>query len=286
MRRAVVATVVTVAVLGVSAPILVGTLLSRPVQASVGRPPLELGAGNVVFPSESGANVRGWWAPAVPSRGAVLLLPGVRANRRSMVNRALFLHRAGYSVLLIDLQATGETRGKLITFGWLERFDVIAAVDFIRRTEPQARIGIIGMSLGGAAAALAAPPLQVEAVVLEAVYPSIDQAVRNRLVMRLGRMAEALTPLLLLQLRPRIGVDASAMRPVDHMAAMSCPVFIIAGTADRHTTEHDTRQLYAAANAPKQLWLVPGASHVDIQRAHPAEYEARILKFFGKALQR
>src|SRR5439155_10554398 len=36
----------------------------------------------------------------------------------SALKKKRFLHRAGYSVVLIDFQATGETKGDHITFGW------------------------------------------------------------------------------------------------------------------------------------------------------------------------
>jgi alpha-beta hydrolase superfamily lysophospholipase len=67
-------------------------------------------------------------------RGAVLLLHGVRSYRRSMLSRAIFLHDIGYSVLLINLQAHGESAGKRITLGYLESRDVVAAREFLRRT--------------------------------------------------------------------------------------------------------------------------------------------------------
>ena len=41
-----------------------------------------------------------------------------------MVNRARFLHAAGYAVLLIDLQAAGESPGKAVTLGYREANDV------------------------------------------------------------------------------------------------------------------------------------------------------------------
>jgi hypothetical protein len=49
--------------------------------------------------------------------------------------RSLFLP-AGYSVLLVDLQATGETIGRNITFGWLRSRDVVTAVNFAHTTSP------------------------------------------------------------------------------------------------------------------------------------------------------
>jgi alpha/beta superfamily hydrolase len=91
-----------------------------------------------------------------------------------MVGRARFLHRAGYSVLLIDFEATGETKGDHITFGWKESRDALAATNFIRQIDPTTRVAIIGSSLGGVAALLATPPLKVDALVLEEVYPTLE----------------------------------------------------------------------------------------------------------------
>src|SRR4029434_6926853 len=109
------------------------------------------------FARDSGANVHGWWCPLQNRRGVVLLLPGIRANRLSMVDRARFLRRAGYSVLLIDFQATGETKGDPITFCWKHGRDAIAAVSFIRKAEPASRVAVIGSSLGGVLTLLATP---------------------------------------------------------------------------------------------------------------------------------
>jgi len=216
----------------------------------------------------------------------VLLLPGVRANRLSMVDRAKFIYRAGYSVLLIDFQATGETKGRGITFGWLESRDVLAAVDFLRMLQPGTRIGILGSSLGGAAALLSAPPLRVDALILEAVYPTISRAIDNRLTNYMGPMGRLATPLLLAQTRFRIGVSAARLRPVDHIGQVVCPVFVMNGSEDHRTTRADAVLLYSRARAPKSLWIVPRAGHVDLHRVAPAEYEPRVLIFLAGALRR
>jgi dipeptidyl aminopeptidase/acylaminoacyl peptidase len=168
-----------------------------------------------------------------------------------MVDRARFLRRAGYSVLLIDFQATGETQGDHITFGWKESRDVLAAIDFIRRTNPTDRVAIIGSSLGGVAALLATPPLNVDAFVLEEVYPTIEIATRNRMENYLSGVGRILTPLLLNQLQWRLGVSASQLRPLDHVGEVQCPVFIMSGEKDRNTRTIDTRMLFERARAPK-----------------------------------
>jgi fermentation-respiration switch protein FrsA (DUF1100 family) len=257
----------------------VGWLLRHPAPARIGSPPTDLNAQLITFQSDSGANVHGWWCAVENDRGVVLLLPGIRANRLSMIERARFLRRAGYSVLLIDFQATGETKGDHITFGWKESRDVIAAVTFIRNAKPSDRIAIIGSSLGGAATLLATPPLKVEGLILEAVYPTIEIATKHRLDNYLGPLGQLTAPLLLRQLQMRLGISVNDLRPVDHIADVGCPVLIMSGEKDRNSRPEDTRRLFSRARSPKQLWLVPNAGHVDLHKAARAEYELRVIAF-------
>lgn len=259
-----------------------GWLLAHPVQTRIGNPPGDLNAKPVAFASDSSATIHGWWCPIQNAKGAVLLLPGIRANRLSMIERARFLRRTGYSVLLIDFQAAGESRGDHITFGWKESRDVIAAIDFIRRTHPTIPVAIIGSSLGGVATLLATPPLKIDALVLEEVYPTIEIATRNRMENYFGAFSRKLTPFLLNQLHWRLGVSASQLRPVDHIGNVECPVFIISGEKDRNTRLTDTRMLVERARNPKEVWLVPNAGHIDLHRAARQEYEKRVLAFLAE----
>jgi len=275
-------TFATLVGIAIMCAISVGWLLAHPVQTRIGNPPTDLAAQPVTFASDLGANVHGWWCPIQNRRGAVLLLPGIRANRLSMIDRARFLHRAGYSVLLIDFQATGETKGDHITFGWKESRDVLAAINFVRHIDPTACVAIIGSSLGGVAALLATPPLRVDGLVLEEVYPTIEIATRNRMENYLGRVGRILTPVLLNQLQWRLGVSASQLRPVDHIANLGCPVLIMSGANDPNTRPSDTRMLFERARSPKQLWFVPNAGHVDLHRAAREDYEPRELAFLGQ----
>ena len=269
---------------GLAAAAVAGWQLARPVPARIGDPPSSIPAERVSFPSDSGSTIHAWLVPAKSPRGTIVLLPPVRSNRLAMVRRAEFLSAAGLSTLLIDFQATGESPGEAITFGWRERFDVLAAVQFVRERAPGIPVALIGVSLGGAAALLATPPLRVDAMVLEAVYPSVDVAIENRLRIRVGAAAPLLAPLLSLQLRPRLGVSTEQLRPLDHIGDVRAPVFIIGGTEDRHTTEEDTRRLFDAANEPKQLWLLPGVAYVDFLDASPSEYGQQVVAFLHRAL--
>ncbi len=199
-----------------------------------------------------------------------------------MMERARFLRRVGYSTLLVDLQATGETLGDRITFGWRESRDVVAAVGFLRKAAPETKIAVVGSSLGGAAALLAAPELQLDGMVLEAVYPTIERATENRLRKYLGSAGTAFSRPLLWLMQKRLRLTAEQLRPIEHVAALGCPVLIINGDADPNTTAEDAVALYHRALPPKELWLVEGAGHVDLHRAAGAEYEQRLLGFLSR----
>jgi uncharacterized protein len=263
-----------------------GHALAAPQPAVVGPPPPDLRAEAVEIPSASGSRLRGWLCQAPGAQGVVILMHGVRANRLSMVRRARLFRDHGYSVLLFDFQAHGESPGEHITFGHLESLDARAALDFVHHEFPGRPVAAVGSSLGGAAAILADPPLDLDALVLESVYPTIEEATRNRLRIRLGPLGPPLAPLLLAQLRPRLGVSPSALHPIDHISQVRCPVLVISGMADRHTTPDQTKALFARAPEPKRLWLVPGAAHVDLDRFAGAEYERRVLGFLSSSCAR
>jgi uncharacterized protein len=262
-----------------------GELIS-PVQRRVGPPPADLAAEPVTFPSLSGSIVHGWFSPGSAGQGAVLLLHGVRGDRRDMLSRAEFLHRLGYAVLLIDFQAHGESPGQHITFGALESRNVAAALEFLKRRLPTDRLGVIGVSQGAASFVLADGRPPVDAVVLESMYPTIGQAVADRLRLHLGPIGPILSPLLLGQLGPRLGIDAKQLRPVDKVGSIGAPVLLVSGTIDRDTTIQETEQLFAAASQPKVLWEVQGAAHVDLHRFAQAQYESRISEFLARYLRK
>jgi uncharacterized protein len=115
--------------------------------------------------------------------------PGGRAGRRG-VPGAVLLHgftgdrmeshwifvkcsralaRAGIATLRFDFYGSGESEGEFVEMTFQsEVADALAAVDFLRRQRginPR-RIGLVGMSLGGAVAALIAQRARVQTLVM------------------------------------------------------------------------------------------------------------------------
>ncbi|MBD8880608.1 alpha/beta fold hydrolase [Rhodanobacter sp. 7MK24] len=272
-------------VLALSAAIwIAGVVLTHPARAIIGAPPADFPARDVSIESASGALLHGWFAPG-SGKGAVLLLHGVRANRLSMLDRARFLHDAGYSVMLVDFQASGESSGSGITFGYLESRDAAAALAELKRLAPGERVGIVGTSMGGAAILLADPPLDANAIVLEQVYPTLSQALDDRLELHAGVVGRWLAPLLAVTVKPRLGVTMEQMRPIDRISQIRVPKLLIVGDADQHTRLAESMAMYQAAAEPKALWVVRGAAHVDLCKYGGMEYRARLLAFLDHWLR-
>jgi uncharacterized protein len=267
--------------LGASAWIL-GSKLVEPANHAVAMP-AGFSAQSVVIPSV-GHSIAGWWVDKGEGSPVILLLHAVRADRSTMVSRAQLLMKHGFSVLLVDLQGHGETPGEAITFGLRESADVVAAREWIKHTAPGRTIGVLACSLGGASVLLAPQPSGFDAVVLEAVYPRITRAVENRIRIRLGFLAPILTPLLLMQLEPRLHIAASDLEPIRSIGRLGAPVLIAAGSKDEHTTLEETRALFEAASDPKSLWVVEGARHQDLLAYDKMGYEEHVVGFLKRTL--
>jgi fermentation-respiration switch protein FrsA (DUF1100 family) len=239
----------------------------------------------VEFQSDSGALLKGNWVPGVPGKGVVILMHGVRGNRGGLAKHAEFLNAAGYSVLLFDFQAHGESSGKQITNGYLESKDAIAAMRFAREKAPAEKVAILGVSLGGAAAILAGDDLRADAMILEMVYPDIERAVKNRMALIAGNWVRPFSPLLTWQMKQRVGVGMDWFSPERTVARVNCPKLIVAGSDDRHTTLADTKALFAATKEPKELWIVDGAAHQNLHAFAGKAYQRRVLEFLDKTIR-
>lgn len=264
--------------LGLALAWFVGGRLIAPANTKVGPPPSDLKLQVTVLASQSGSQIATWYSDEGDTKATIILLHPLRGNRRSMLTRARLFRDAGFSVVLIDMQAHGESPGDNITVGFQESRDVAAAVAFVKNLRPNNKIGIVGWSLGGAATLLSSP-LDIDAIVLESVYPTINEAVHNRVSMRLGPLAIAVAPMLTWQIYPRLGISTGELRPIDRIAQTGCPVLVAAGDEDLHTPLNETQSLFEKACEPKKLAIFEGASHQDLYGFNRDFYKQEVLAF-------
>ena len=79
-----------------------------------------------------GTRLAAWFVPAEHANGsAVVLVHGRGANRSALLPTADVLARHGYSLLMLDLRAHGQSEGDIVTYGYYESLDVIAGLTYL-----------------------------------------------------------------------------------------------------------------------------------------------------------
>lgn len=267
---------------GIAMVWVAGWFLTKPVPASFNN--LPDGVKAVHFESASGSDIQGWLFPATKPKASAVLMHGIRSNRGQMVDRAEHLRSMGISTLIFDFQAHGESEGSIITLGHLESLDAQAAVSLMRESAPELPIVVFGVSMGGAAFLLARPTIEVEALILESVYSDIETAISNRLSSRLPG-GELLTPLLAGQIKLRTGIAAASLSPVNEARRVVAATLVMSGDEDTKTSVVDTQLLFDSLPEPKQLALIKGAGHVDLEQHNVASYWAVVEPFLEQHLQ-
>jgi hypothetical protein len=119
--------------------------------------------------SDNFGPIDAWFLPASNARSSpgsvqtVIIVHGIRVCKKhfTALVPSVILHRNGFNVLLIDLRNHGKSAtaysSNYITFGSKEHLDVIGAVNYLKkRFGDEHRIGIYGISMGGATALIAA----------------------------------------------------------------------------------------------------------------------------------
>lgn len=272
---------VLVGLVAVLALLLVGHWLTR-VPGAQRHSPAEH---SLELQDAGGRRVAATALPGRPGAGAVLILHQRHASRLAMQGRVRALQQLGVAVLSIDLPGHGDSDGKRRGYGRQEVPAVRAAWDWMQLHWPAERKAVIGISLGAAAWVFADASPKPVAVVLEMLYSRLDEAIDNRLRMRLGVAGPWLRPLLAWQLPLWVGSGLDEHQPIEVLAALGAPLLLVAGSADLHATAEQSRRLFAAASEPKSLWMIDGAPHTDFQVYDPAAYRERVIGFLLQHLQ-
>jgi uncharacterized protein len=234
--------------------------------------------------------IAAWWIPAVRDLGrCVVLVHGHSDAKVGAIAWAPTLRALGFHVLAIDMRAHGESGGVHSTAGCWERHDVNQVIDDLRASRPgQTRqVALFGASLGGAVS-MAAAALRDDllAVVVECPFADYRLAVRTHA----GRLGMPTGPLLDVSLRVAqwlSDADFGAVRPVDLVQQLKCPLMIIQSAADPYVEPRDIAAIERAALARAEsglhtvFWKVPDAYHVEALLGDQEAYRERLERFFS-----
>ena len=235
----------------------------------------------VRFRSQDGTALYGWFLPAHGKvAGTVLFLHGNAENISTHIASVAWLPARGFNVFLFDYRGYGASDGTPTLAGVQQDIEAAMQILLLRTDIDHDRIVVFGQSLGGALAAYYVAHSQsrdaIRALVIDSAFSSYRGIVREKLA------ATWLTwPF---QLLPALTVD-ERFSPLPAMRLISpIALLIIQGDQDTIVPPHHAQRLYDAALEPKQLWIVPGAGH--IQSLRDAAMQDRLVDYLTGVLTR
>ena len=235
-----------------------------------------------------GVRLRGWKVRAAPGTATgdwILLYHGQADNRAGMTGQAEMFLRHGESVVMMDARGHGASEGDMVTYGWLERNDSRAIVDALVAQEHPHCLFASGESMGASIALQsAAVEPRIEAVVAESAFRDLREAAYDYAGLHVSPLLgkTLFRPVVMIGLpaaEKEGGFRAEDVSPEKAVASRPFPVYLICGLDDRTIPARHTRAIYAAAKGPKEMWLVPGAGHTQVQGRAPEEFERRVIGF-------
>ena len=246
--------------------------------------PWELGIPyeEVSFRTEDGLLLLGWWLPAPQAKRTVIALHGHRGARHHCVGIGAALWRRGANVLLFDHRGRGSSEGELMSLGFFETLDALAAVGYALSRAPEVPLGVIGYSMGASVAVMtAARDNRVGAVVADSPFASERGLLRALLSKQLGALhlpIAALTERLL-------PYDPGEVEPLGEAAKIAPrATMFIHGLLDKTCAPEDAVRLHDAAGDHKELWLLKEAGHCDAYFADREGYCERVAAFLEEHL--
>ena len=243
---------------------------------------------DVVLRTHDGMSLSGWLvAHTKKPKGAVIYLHGVGDCKIGGIAVAKLLYNNGYDVLLYDSRHHGESEGRFCTYGFYEKRDVSAAIDFLRRRPGmrECRVAIFGTSMGAAVAIQAAAiDERIAGVVAEASFTDLRTIFVDyqRRIIKLPW--HFLRNFAMSRSQTIANFKARLVSPIDDVVRVKAPLLFVHGTKDSFIRYQYSKKLYDRATGPKQLLLIEGADHNDVWDVGGKKYETTILEFFAHAL--
>ncbi|MBQ4206701.1 MAG: alpha/beta hydrolase [Clostridia bacterium] len=191
-------------------------------------------------------------------------------------------YNMGYHLLLPDARGHGKTECDDISMGWLDRLDVVAWINTIVAEDPEARIILHGVSMGGAEVAMITGeklPANVRAAIEDCGYTSVYDEFRHVIESESSFPPGILLNACSAYARSHKGWSLKEASALKQVAKSETPTLFIHGAADDFVPSEYCQQLYDACNARREIYYVVGAGHADALSTDPSTYWSKIDHF-------
>jgi pimeloyl-ACP methyl ester carboxylesterase len=242
----------------------------RPVRVASKRTPEAYGMRfeEIAF-SGGAATLRGWFVPPIgASAPAVIVAHAWSCNAGMMLPLARRLHQSGFGVLLFDARGHGASDGGgFVTIMTLAQ-DLLAAVDLAQRrpdVDPVA-IGLLGHSMGGASAIVAASlDPRIRAVASLASFA--DNTTLTVAALALRRLPRRpFLPAVRLFIERALGHSMDWASPQARIGDLGVPILLVHGEADTFVSPSVLEELDRRSGRKAVRLLLAGRGHFDVLR--------------------
>ena len=218
----------------------------------------------------------------------VIIAHGYTSSHEDVQPIALNFYNQGYNVLTPDMRAHGNSEGKFIGMGWLDRKDMLKWIEYVVRVDSKAQIVLYGESMGGATVMMTSGeelPSNVKAIVEDCGYTSVWEMFEAQLYERFGlpsfpilNAAKAVT-----QIRAKYDIsEASALEQVKKSVT---PILFTHGGNDNYVPTEMIYRLYDAATCEKDMLIIDGAGHGAAPDVDPETYYEKVFSFLRKYVE-
>ena len=191
----------------------------------------------------------------------IILFHGYRSTARRDFSCAIpYYHSLGLNIILIDQRSHGKSEGRLITYGVKERYDAVSWVEFAKKTFPDNRIYLSGLSMGSSTVMMASNIVEgVSGIIADCGFTSPKEIIQLVAKKHFGLPRWFCAPVgFLAKIFGKFDYSYSAKQSLKDSKV---PILFIHGEADDFVPCYMTEENFEACTSPKEKVIVAGAPH-------------------------
>lgn len=225
--------------------------------------------------------IHGLYFPCGNSQKVVIIAHGITWSLFGSYKYVEMFHEKGYNVLLCDHRFHGLSGGNHTSFGYFEKDDLQAWVDyFYDRIGSSVFVGVLGESLGGASALqFVKKDKRVGFCISDCSFSDLTSLLRLRLKADFKIRFEPLISFTSFVTRLRYGWGFREISPIAGLDKLETPVLFIHGVEDDFIPYKMSVDMYHLKKGIKKLYLVPNAGHAQAFLADKTGYKKHIGEF-------
>lgn len=237
--------------------------------------------------SEDGLKLHAYEVTAAEdSNRYMILCHGYKGQALELAQSGQHFYENGFHLLMPDARAHGSSEGDYIGMGWLERRDIIQWIDRIVSKDPEAEIGLYGVSMGAATVMMTAGEedlqSQVKVVVEDCGYTSVWSEFSYQLKEMFGLPSFPIMNAAAAVASVRADLPLKEASAVKQVAKSEVPMLFIHGDQDTFVPFEMQEEVYNAASGEKEKLVIPGAGHGEARSTDPDTYWKAIDGFVEK----